>query len=206
MMMPEEIIKNLFALKSCACDIAREAFASDPSFDPNNPDENSEAYERFEVAKELGKQWGCPNWSGQQIKFDKELLPEHQLEKINNSIPELKDKKHLAVIKGYENFLELSQDQKGKCYKTCPKFYHTKNSPLFEQIKQSVNEYRWFIKGQFSVVNTTPSQFDIDAIDCFQDGNAIADKYFTSKMKKENEEMKKKFEEEKNKSKTKGIK
>jgi hypothetical protein len=34
----------------------------------------------------------------------------------------------------------------------------------------------------------------------------VLDKYFTSKMKKENEEMKKKFEEEKNKSKTKGIK
>lgn len=200
MMIPEEVQKNLFLLKSCACDIAREAFESDPDFDPTDPDENSEAFERFEVAKELGQEWGCPNWRKDPIDYSGTTLPEHKLEKLHSVIEKPKDKKHLAIIAGYEKF--IGYKGKESCYKTCPKFYLTNNSPISEEITKISKDYRWFVKNQYTVVNPNPSQFDIDAIDALQDGNYLADKYQTDKMKKENDEIKKRIEKNSVKEKT----
>lgn len=201
-MIPEEVQKNFFALKSCACDIAREALKLDPEYNIENPDINSEAHERMQIAKEIGIEWGCPNWIPAKIDYKGASLPEHKLEYLHSIIQEPKDKKHLAIIKGYENFIGIQEEQKGKCYKTCPKFYHSRNSPVFDVLNDILKQYRWFNKNQFSVVNPNPTQFDIDAIDALQDGNYLAEKYHSDKMQKENEKIKKQLKENSIKEKT----
>ena len=156
----------------------------------------------MQVAKELGLEWGCPNWMPNRIDYKGIKLPEHQLEYLHSVIPEQKDKKHLAIIKNYENFIGVPEEEKGKCYKTCPKFYHTKNSPVFDVMNETLKHYRWFTKNQYKVVNPNPTQFDIDAIDALQDGNYLAEKYHIDKMQKENEKIKKQLKENSVKEKT----
>lgn len=188
-------------MTSCACKLAQHALEEDPDYDPSSPDDNSPAHERYQAAKELGAEWGCPNWKPVEVKTRYVSLPEHRLEALNDAIEPPKNKKLLAVIKGYEGFLKVPGEARGACYKTCPNFYQTKGSPLAPELEQVALHQRWFEKGQYAIVNPDPSQFDIESQDALMTGTSIVETHYNKKMKKENEDLRKQMEEERKKKK-----
>jgi hypothetical protein len=169
----------------------------DPEYNINDPDENSPVHEKYQIAKEMGFEWGCPNWTNITKQNEYISLPEHRLEALNDSIELPKNKKMLAVINNFEKFLKVPNEIKGKCYKTCPNYYQTKGSPIAPELAEAAISQRWFEKGQYNCINPNPSMFDIDMQNALMDGQSIVENYYNNKMKKENEELKKQIKNDK---------
>lgn len=181
--------------------MAQECHEEDQDYNPLNPDENSPVHDKYQAAKELGEEWGCPNWKPAKVKKQHLSLPEHKLDALNASLEPPKNRKMLAVIKSFESFLKAPAEIRGHCYKTCPNFYQTKGSPLSEELEQLTSRQRWFEKGQYSVVNPEPTKFDLEAQDAFMLGESIVESFYNKKMKKENDELRKQIESERKKKK-----
>lgn len=145
----------------------------------------------------MGAEWGCPNWKYIDTHNQYITLPEHRLEALNASLEPPKNKKMLAVINSYENFLKVPNEVRGNCYKTCPNFYQTKGSPLAPELSEVAINQRWFDKGQYNAINPDASMFDIDMQNALMDGQSIVDTHYNNKMKKENEEIRKQMEKDK---------
>lgn len=181
--------------------MAQECHEEDPDYNPLNPDENSPVHDKYQAAKELGEEWGCPNWKPVKQISNHVSLPEHKLDALNASLEPPKNKKMLAVIKGFESFLKVPGEVRGQCYKTCPNFYQTKGSPLSQELAEVASHQSWFSKGQYSVVNPNPTKFDLEAQDSYVTGDVLVTVHNSKKMQKENEELRKQIESERKKKK-----
>lgn len=188
-------------MTSCACKLAQECHEEDPDYNPLNPDENSPVHDKYQAAKELGEEWGCPNWKPVKQAGNHVSLPEHKLDALNASLEPPKNKKMLAVIKGFESFLKVPGEVRGQCFKTCPNFYQTKGSPLSQELAEVASHQSWFSKGQYSVVNPNPTKFDLEAQDSYVAGEVLVTVHNSKKMQKENEELRKQIESERKKKK-----
>ncbi len=158
-------------------------------------------HDKYQAAKELGEEWGCPNWKPAKVSGDYITLPEHALEALHASIEPPKNKRMLSVIRGYESFLAVPVEARGTCYKTCPNFYQTTGSPLAAKQRELAEHQHWFRTGQYSEVNSDPTRFDIQAQNALLLGQSLVESWYTKKMAKENEENKKQIESERRKKK-----
>ena len=181
--------------------MAQECHEEDPDYNPLNPDENSPVHDKYQAAKELGEEWGCPNWKPVKQVGSHVSLPEHKLDALNASLEPPKNKKMLAVIKGFESFLKVPGEVRGQCFKTCPNFYQTKGSPLSQELAEVASHQSWFSKGQYSVVNPNPTKFDLEAQDSYIAGEVLVTVHSSKKMQKENEELRKQIDSERKKKK-----
>lgn len=149
----------------------------------------------------MGEEWGCPNWKPNRLDVSNIDLMEHRLQALHASIEPPKNKKMLAVIKGYENFLKVPSEEKGNCYKTCPHFYQTKGSPIASDLEQITRRQRFFTTGQYSLINPDATNFDIEAQEALMLGESLVENYYNQKTRKENEEIRKQMEADKKKRK-----
>lgn len=176
----------------CACELLRQAIKEDKDFDVYNPDENSPAYPAYEVAKDLAEKWQCPNWK--QIKIPSHVKePAHRLNVIHDNI-KLEDSECIDSLRKLEEFAKAPEGT----YHTCPKFYHSPGSPIFDELAEASLNYQWFDKGQLQMRNSNPNAAEIEQIDAILLGNSISTDYYNKKHEQQQKKMEKTIQEREN--------